>query len=192
MNLFASAAFGAGLAFSLAVPPGPVNAMIASASVSSSGMFKGTAIGLGAMTADATYLALILLVHQIIPTALERPLALVGGSFLIFLGYSILRKEGSGFASMTGRGYVSGVLVGLSNPYQLGWWLTAGLSMVDALGVASAAGFFGALLVWVILFPFSLNRITRRYGSYFPRAIRLVSGIAVIAFGLYFIGLALV
>ncbi len=155
-------------------------------------MFKGTAIGLGAMTADATYLALILLVHQIIPTALERPLALVGGSFLIFLGYSILRKEGSGFASMTGRGYVSGVLVGLSNPYQLGWWLTAGLSMVDALGVASAAGFFGALLVWVILFPFSLNRITRRYGSYFPRAIRLVSGIAVIAFGLYFIGLALV
>jgi threonine/homoserine/homoserine lactone efflux protein len=190
INPFASVALGAGLALSLAVPPGPINAMMASVSVSNGGALKGTAIGFGAITADATYLALVLLLHDFIPPVLEKPLALVGGCFLLFIGYSIIRGDGSNLIRFASRGYISGVLVGLTNPYQLGWWLTAGLSMVEILGYSSAAGFFGALFVWVFAFPFTLNKITRRYGGSISKVIRFASGIAVIGFGFFFIFLA--
>jgi threonine/homoserine/homoserine lactone efflux protein len=47
------------IGLSLAVPPGPINAIIAAESVKKS-YLDGIKVGLGAMTADATYLAITL------------------------------------------------------------------------------------------------------------------------------------
>jgi threonine/homoserine/homoserine lactone efflux protein len=184
MDGITSAALGAALAFSLAVPPGPINAMMAASSPG--GALKGTFVGLGAITADTIFLIIILIAHQNIPLYIRPALFILGGFFLLFMSYRVLLASSRGTVSAT-SGYISGVTVGLSNPYQLGWWLTAGLSMVTILGYASVAGFFGALFLWVFGFPYALHKVSGRYSDSFPRAVRWVSAFTLSVFGLYFI-----
>src|SRR5579875_2074666 len=171
MGVLESAILGAGLAFSLAVPPGPINAMMAATSVTN--RFRASLIGFGAMTAGA------------IPGFLKPPLAVIGGFIIIFMGAKLIMQKGSKEGSS--GGYFSGLFVGISNPYQLGWWITGGLTMVSIFGYASIAGFFGALFIWVTAFPLALSKLTQRYKDTIPRLVRLVSAIALFLFGIYFL-----
>jgi len=183
MGILESAFLGAGLAFSLAIPPGPINAMMAATSTIS--RFRASLIGFGAMTADAVFLSVVVLLHGAIPGNLRPPLAIIGGLVIIYMGTKLTmekeNKEGKG------GGYFSGLFVGISNPYQLGWWVTAGLTMVSIFGYASIAGFFGALLVWVTAFPFALSKLTQKYKDTLPKLVKLVSAVALFLFGIYFL-----
>jgi threonine/homoserine/homoserine lactone efflux protein len=183
MGVLESAILGAGLAFSLAVPPGPINAMMAATSVTN--RFRASLIGFGAMTADAIFLSVVILLHGAIPGFLKPPLAVIGGFIIIFMGAKLIMQKGSKEGSS--GGYFSGLFVGISNPYQLGWWITGGLTMVSIFGYASIAGFFGALFIWVTAFPLALSKLTQRYKDTIPRLVRLVSAIALFLFGIYFL-----
>jgi threonine/homoserine/homoserine lactone efflux protein len=183
MGILESAFLGAGLAFSLAVPSGPINAMMAATSVTS--RFKATLIGFGAMTADAVFLSIVILLHGAIPIYFKPPLAVIGGIVIIFMGAKLIMQKQS---REGGRGgYFSGLFVGISNPYQLGWWITGGLTMVSIFGYASLAGFFAALLVWVTAFPLALSKLTQKYKDTMPKLVRLVSATALFLFGIYFL-----
>src|SRR5512136_3343457 len=65
LEALAGAGIGVLLALSLAAPPGPVNALIASHGVTRSWR-AGFLVGLGAMTVDLTWLTLSVLAHSLL------------------------------------------------------------------------------------------------------------------------------
>ena len=199
MVLEALAAFAAGilLGLSIAAPPGPMNALIASNTVTRSRL-AGHLTGLGAMTADAIFLAVTVGVGSAIqPTRGFRILLyLLGAGVLFFLAartYPLLRK-GLEVRKMPGsedpaRAYLSGLLLGLTNPFQILWWLTAGLAFMTGIGPAVAAGFLLGIVTWIVAFPYTLDLASRRWkGTY--RAVILASLVLLMVFGAYLAALA--
>jgi len=176
---------GAAFGFLLAVPPGPMNALIASESTRSP--LSGFSVGFGAMSADMilmviTYIAYSLLAdlaHYIYP---------VGFAVMIYLSYSILKStlrttKPSGKSPLLN--YLVGLTMGLSNPYQVFWWLTAGLSFMSIFGPWSIAGLFLAILVWITAFPWIVNRGVSLGGPRVGLIIRLISAAGLLSFAAY-------
>jgi threonine/homoserine/homoserine lactone efflux protein len=94
----ASVIAGVILGLSLGIPPGPVNAAIAAESAKRS-YVGGIKIGLGAMTADFTYLVLTVIgVAVLLTGSLARDaISLIGGLILLYFAYAVL---GSSFMDL--------------------------------------------------------------------------------------------
>ena len=194
------------LGLSLAAPPGPMNAVIAEESVAR-GWTSGFAAGLGAMTADACFFVLALVgvvaVVQEYPT-LEAALFAVGGLLMLYYAYGAVLDAGS-FSdadAADGRGFRKAFVLALANPYQVTWWLTAGVGLLDpgqisafgyslpaANGALTVAGFFGGILVWITVFPASLRAAGDRVDA-FGTGVAYVSAAVLALFGLAFLGTA--
>lgn len=171
------------LGLSMAAPPGPINAMIANESLVSK--FHGTAVGLGAMTADLIFFIITFTIRNIIPREIIYPLYVAGGILMLYLSFSIFKSK---MTSKSRKGnYISGLLIGLSNPYQLSWWLTAGLFMIQEFSLLIAPFFFTGILIWVICFPFIINKIGNKYGRY----VKIFSIATLAGFGVYMLFLGL-
>jgi len=91
---FAKFLLGALLGYSLAVPPGPMNALIAAWSLKS--FRHGFAVGAGAMSADF----LLMLLTLALSTALKSlgeiyytPFYAAGGAFFLYLAYKIAASK---------------------------------------------------------------------------------------------------
>ena len=210
-----AASFGAGvlLGIGAAVPPGPVNLEIARRATRG-GMFAGAAVGFGAVTVDvvlATLLSLGVLALIDRTPWLRVPITLVGIALLAYLGAAALRSFlRSRRATPTGpapaatddaagpapafRGYVTGLLLCGTSPYQAAFWLTAVPAILARSGDAGRAdgigprlglcgGVFAATLTWVVCFSGfvafarSLDRRQR-----LPRAMDLAGGVVLLGF----------
>ncbi len=79
------------LGLSLAGPPGSVNSIIANEALKSP--LHGTLVGLGAMTADLTFFAIVFLTNGIISPTILKVIYVIGGIFMLYLGISILRSK---------------------------------------------------------------------------------------------------
>jgi threonine/homoserine/homoserine lactone efflux protein len=176
-------ALGFTLGLSLAVPPGPVNAVIASEGAVKA--TRGTLVGLGAMTADATFMVLTLVVGNWLPESARRPLTLVGGMVFVAMGVLVLRSSSSGRRA-SGTQYLTGLTMGLTNPFQIAWWLTAGLTLVTAFGPLVVAGFFSGIVVWIIAFPLALRKGVVAFGSKVIEIIKTISAGVLFAYGIWF------
>ncbi len=184
-------AFGLALGFSLAVPPGPMNAFIAAQSVRS--RRRGTLTGLGAMSADAVLAAVVFLLSSALDlSAYARGLYLVGAVVMAYFGVHLLRTRAETGAAgpSDARTYTTALGIGLSNPFQILWWLTAGLAFAYLGGAVLLVGLFGAIAVWVVAFPIVVRAGAERSPRFAP-AVTLVSAGAMIAFAAYFVVLAL-
>ncbi|QKQ99749.1 LysE family transporter [Metallosphaera tengchongensis] len=165
------------LGLSLAAPPGPVNSVIASESLRSK--LHGMSVGLGAMTADFTFFLLTFFFGNFIPIEVRYVFYIVGGIFMIWLSIQVLK---SSMSSRTTRGnYITGLLMGLTNPFQIAWWLTSGLFMVQEIGILAIPGFFGGIVIWITVFPIFVHR----YGKGISHLIKIVSFLILLAFGSY-------
>ncbi|MFB6093368.1 MAG: LysE family translocator [Halanaeroarchaeum sp.] len=174
--LLAAASLLAGvlLGLSLAAPPGPMNAVIAEESVNR-GFRAGVAAGLGAMTADAVFFVLALggLVAFVehAPT-LRSAMVGIGGLLMFYFAYGAVMGAGSFTDGEAGdaAGFGKAFALALTNPYQITWWLTAGIGLlnpgtIEAFGVSLAAthgtltilGFFGGIGLWITAFPAGLR-----------------------------------
>ncbi len=180
------------LGFSLTVAPGPMNALIASQSVRS--WRAGFVTGLGAMSADAVLGGLVFALSAIVDfAAYLRWVYVLGCGVMAFMGYRLLVRRRVGSAPDHGpvRTYSTALAFGVSNPFQILWWLTAGLAFAYLGGLVLFAGLFGAILVWIVGFPYAVAAGAR--GS--PRAEQWVtvgSGAILLAFAAYFAYLAAV
>jgi len=190
MNLLESFALGVALGFSLAGPPGPMNALIAAQSARA--FRSGVVTGLGAMTSDAILGTLVFTLSRVVDlSAYLRPIDAVGAGMLVFLAVRTLRDRGVTGVRGTGdvRTFSQGVGIGLTNPFQVAWWLTAGLAFAGLGGPLLFVGLFGAIAVWVVAFPYAVHAGTQRY----PAArvgITYVSVGILFAFAAYFAYLA--
>jgi threonine/homoserine/homoserine lactone efflux protein len=183
--------FGLLLGFSLTIPPGPMNAFIASQAVRS--FREGVTAGFGAMSADLVLGALVYALHSsVVLTSELRWIYLVGAGVMVYLGVGILRgasahppPETTGVPT-----YTRAFGLGLSNPFQIVWWLTAGLAFAYLGGWVLFVGLFGAVAVWIVAFPWAVHAGTERRPS-IARAVLVVSGVVIFAFAAYFLFLAL-
>ena len=210
--------FLAGLLFGLALaaPPGPMNAIIAEESVVR-GWLAGFVAGLGAMVADVVFFVLALAgVATFVEEwpQLRASMVTVGGVLMLYFALDAARSarmtlteiESAGDA----RGFQKALVLGLTNPFQILFWLTVGVALLnpgtidvleytpyvgDALAgtvvvetgsVALLAGLFGGIVVWIVGFPAMLVAAGRRVDALAP----LVAGTSTLilaGFGLLFL-----
>jgi threonine/homoserine/homoserine lactone efflux protein len=190
MNLLESAAFGLVLGFSLAVPPGPMNAWIAS--VAARSYRDGVVTGVGAMSADGILGAVVFSLSAFVDLhPFVRPVDAIGAVALTYFGLRILlrRADDAAAPAGVGRTYSRAIVLGLTNPFQIVWWLTAGLAFARLGGAVLLVGLFGGIAVWVLGFPYAVRRgVEHRPRLY--RAVVVLSGAVMIAFAAYFAWLA--
>lgn len=178
------------LGVSIAAPPGPVNA--AAALQATRSWLAGWLTLAGAMTADGVFFALTSLgLTALIASGEARDaLFVAGGALMLFLAYSTLagaRKRPDEGAARTGRfPYVLGLTIGLTNPFQLAWWIAVGIGMVSSFGSSIVLGFFSGILAWTLFYATLLRAGISRYRSVYPVLV-YASGALLAAFGAWFL-----
>lgn len=194
---------GVALGFSIAAPPGPITALAAQ-KVASRSWLSGWLVMLGATAADAVFFVLTYYGVARLVTPSERGLLFVaGGLLLLYLAFSTAksarRPEGSTSPSRSDRWSSSsmgkypfflGLSVGLTNPYQLGWWVAIGAGMVSEFGGSVAVGFFVGILSWTLIFSTLVHEGVARYQRLAP-VIAYASAAVMAGFGLWFLGAGL-
>ena len=181
---------GALLGVSLAVPPGPMNAWIVGAS--SRSYRAGVATGLGAVTADAILGIVVYTLGRVAHLeSVVRFVYVLGAAALAYFTFRLLRgiRQPPVVTNEVGS-YAPSLALGLSNPYQILWWLTAGIGFVYVGGPLLLVGLFGALVLWVFFLPAAVRTGTRR-SPRVQRAVAFGSAAAMAAFAAYFVALAI-
>ncbi|BFI75561.1 LysE family translocator [Sulfurisphaera ohwakuensis] len=177
MNIFYAFGLGIVMGLSIAAPPGPINAMMAHESIRSS--LHGTAVGAGAMTADFIFFWLTYFFKSIIPSSALIFFYFIGGAYMLYLAYGVLKIKG--FKATIKGSYVKGLTTAIVNPYQISWWLTFGISMLQQFSVFIAPGFFTGIVIWIFSFPMIINKIGEKYVI----GVKIFSFIVLLAFGIY-------
>lgn len=208
---------GAIFGLALAAPPGPMNAIIAEESVLR-GWRAGFKTGLGAMTADVLFfflaLAGVVTFIREFPT-LQAGMFLIGGGLMLYFAYGAARSAREQFqnaATPSSRGFWKAFVLSLTNPYQILFWLTAGVGLltpgtVDVLSYASdslagivvvetgsaalVVGLFCGVAGWIVGFPAALTAAKSRVEALSP-IVAYGSAIVLGGFGVYFISDVLV
>jgi len=154
--------FGYALGLSMAAPLGPVNAVIMNESVKSP--FHGTSVGLGAMTADFIFFLIVYNFRLFIPRAALIFIYFFAASFMIYLAFMIGKSK---ISNRNKKGnYFIGLVMGITNPFQILWWVSAGLFMVNQFSTITAIGFFTGILTWIVIFPIFIKRYFENYYKY--------------------------
>ena len=189
---------GTGIGLSLAAPPGPVNAIIASHTVTRSWR-AGFLVGLGATTADTIFLGVSVLAHSAISSIRSwiSLIALLGAAVLAFFAWNAFRawnRPGDILESKPeehAKSYATGLSVNITSPFPFLWWLTAGLVLIDQLGPAVLVGFFAGLFLWISGFPLALREAQRRIARTY-QAVLLFSIVCLTAFAAWLVWYAVV
>ncbi len=178
---------GAVLGITLAAPPGPVMAVMATAA--SRGRSRESLLtALGAITADALWLALVTL--GFITFLADRPrivgiLGLGGAGLLFWMSWGALRAARAGVQETALRGsYRLGLLTVLTSPFSFAWWMANGALLLATLKWGGIAGMFVALVAYSI----AITHAFRWMGSRFRHtalAIAYVSVAMLAGFGIY-------
>ena len=210
-----SLGFGVVFGLALAAPPGPMNAIIAEESVVR-GWLAGFTAGLGAMTADVCFFVLSVLGAVTVVGSVPRLRAAmvgVGGLLMVYFAYGAARDAVTGHrweGEAAGRGFVKAFALALTNPYQIVFWLSVGVGLlqpgtVDLLShvpyvggrlagtfvvrtgsPALLVGFFAGIVAWIVGFPASLVLAGRRVDRFAP-AVAALSAMVLLAFGAWFL-----
>jgi threonine/homoserine/homoserine lactone efflux protein len=168
-----------------------MNALIASRAAVS--LRAGVVTGFGAMSADLILGALVYALRSVVDlTSVVRYVYVVGAVVMAYLGYRLLTTPPAApSAEPAGlRTYSQALGIGLSNPFQIVWWLTAGLAFAYLGGLVLYVALFAAVLVWVLVFPYAIHVGTRERPGV-ARAVVYASGAILLAFAAYFAYLAI-
>ena len=182
--------FAAGLVLglSLAAPPGPVMAIMATASAQGRPR-ESVVTAMGAIVGDAVWL--LLAVAGFITVLRSHPrvigaLGIVGGAMLLWMAWQGFRSARRGIADSRLRGsFRVGFATVLSSPYSFAWWVASGPIVISTLRVPGIVGLFFSLVVYTIAFSYALSWL----GARVKHAALVVAyvGVAMLSlFGIYF------
>lgn len=179
----ASLLAGFALGLSLAIPPGPINAIIAR-EASRHGAAAAIRVGVAAPIADTLYmLAVVLGLPHLVDTEPYLPvLALLGGVLMAWLAWAAARPPRAG-AEPPKALFAAVFALSMANPVQVGWWLTAGTAFLGEQGVLGMVGFVAAVFGWVVAFSEGMARGARRWGWLEP-LVAVASADLLLAFAL--------
>ena len=209
-TVLAGAVFG----LAIAAPPGPMNAVIAEESVLR-GWTAGFRAGLGAMTADVCFFLLALFgavtVVERVPAVRGVAFAL-GGVLMLYFAYGAACDASDSSEeppTEAGRGFSKAFVLAITNPFQIAFWLTIGIGLLEpgridvlsslpmdglsgVLVVATGsstllAGFFAGIAVWIVGFPATLVAAERRAAGV-GSGVAYASALVLAGFGVLFLG----
>ncbi|MBX0321823.1 LysE family translocator [Halomicroarcula sp. F13] len=220
LALLPTAVGGVVFGLALAAPPGPMNAVIAEESALR-GWRAGLLAGLGAMTADACFFVLSLVGAAAVVTetpGLRDAMVAVGGLLMLWFAYGAVQDANAlssvdveAAATEESRGFRKALVLALTNPYQVVFWLTVGvgllqpgtldvLSYLPAVGAEAAgllvvqtghpvllAGLFGGIVVWITGFPAAIVAARQRVERLAP-VVAWVSAAVLAGSGVLFLG----
>jgi threonine/homoserine/homoserine lactone efflux protein len=172
---------GAGLGLSLAIPPGPVNALIAR-EASRHGAWGGIRAGLPAPTLDTVYMLIVVFgLPQVLDIGPATPwLAGVGALLMLYLAWDTARVRDSVAAPPPAKALALWAVT-LTNPFQYAWWLSAGTAFLGEQGLWGAAGFVAAVFGWVVVLSNLVHHGAQRW-SWFTPAMMLLSADLLLVF----------
>ena len=194
------------LGFSIAAPPGPINAAIANRIASSKSWRSGFDVGLGAMTADGFFLLMTYLGWtRVISTHAEffSWIYLTGGVVLVIYALFVLLRYRSAVSavvqkaqrnvqstklnpSQAKQSYALGLSMGLTNPYQIAWWLSVGLAAISSFGALVAAGFFLGIVIENTIYTTALMYGFLRFKK-IDWVVLITTSAVLLAFGFWFL-----
>jgi putative LysE/RhtB family amino acid efflux pump len=184
---------GLALGFAIAVSPGPISFLWLRRTLER-GWWAGLSSGLGVAVADTTYAALGAFGAAAVSAVLlgqERWIRLAGGAALVLLGLrSLLAKSGATppRERAAAADFGSMLVLTLANPQTIVLYAAAfaGLGLKPAPGTAAllVAGVFCGSEAWWLLAGAGVTAVRRRVGERVTAALRVLSGLAVAAFGL--------
>ncbi|OIP53248.1 MAG: lysine transporter LysE [Helicobacteraceae bacterium CG2_30_36_10] len=182
------------LGFGAAVPLGPINILIMNEAIK---RYKnGVAIGLGAMSADITYLSLILfsLMAYLKQPIILNTLSIFGGVFLLYLAYTIFKNRDAKIDTSVQtiekenifKLYIKGYLLTFMNPYTIAFWLSlSGYITAKELNPYSVIlGLLSAILLWVSAMPYFVHKSRHKISQKMSYSIALVSSVIMFAFSI--------
>lgn len=194
------------IGFSGAMMPGPVSAMAVTEGARR-GFWAGPLLTLGHALAELTIVVgLALGLGRVLALPFVSALiGLLGGTFLLWMGYSIIRDTRRGMVSlelapaeaqgMARFGLVgAGLLTSVANPYWVLWWATIGAGYVVFSLQASIAGllafYLGHILSdlsWNSLLSFLVASGRHRLHEGIYRRVLIACGFFLMIFSLYFL-----
>ncbi len=181
------------LGLGAAVPIGPINIFIINQALRN---YKNSvAIGLGAMSADALYLGVMMLGFGSLVSDkfFLEVVGLFGVVFLFFMAFVLYRSRNKDIShnhenireTSLLRYYFSGFAMTLVNPYTVAFWISvSGYSINKSL--ESSIAFFGlflAILLWIILMPYMVSRSKHNISNKISYFINLISAFILFCFG---------
>ncbi len=192
--------------FSGAMMPGPVTTVIVTESARR-GFWTGPLVTLGHVLVElAIVCGLIFGLGDLLKNAtVAGTIGLLGGLFLLWMGYGIARSALTGQVSLNlgnskdaprvaQNPVAAGILTSLSNPYMLLWWSTVGtlwLITFRAFGaIGLAAFYFGHTLAdwaWNCLVALVVSTGRRFIGDRAYRTVLFVCGLFLLILSVYFI-----
>ncbi|MGI6037356.1 MAG: LysE family translocator [Limnochordia bacterium] len=199
MFIFLSA-FTIGL--SGAMMPGPL-LTVTIAQSARRGFWAGPLLVLGHGLLELTLIGgLILGLQQFLTRpGVMGPLGLIGGSFLLWMGWGILRSARHTYLDTANEGaqgswgpVLAGVVTSISNPYWILWWATIGASYITiatAQGWHQVIAFFSghllADLLWYSLVALMIATGKQWLKPKVYQGILFLCGLALVALAGYFI-----
>jgi threonine/homoserine/homoserine lactone efflux protein len=189
---------GAALGISAAAQPGPFQAYLLAQSLRN-GAGRTLPVALVPLVSDAPVIAIVLAVLAQLPAGLLRVLQIAGGAVVIWLAVATLRAvrsppHGGGGEDARPRGFLRGALLNLTNPNAwIFWSLVGGPILAGAWraepsrAVLFLAGFYACLVGGSATLVVAAGA-ARRLGPRLERALGVVSGVALLGFGLFQIG----
>jgi threonine/homoserine/homoserine lactone efflux protein len=191
--------------FSGALMPGPLLTVVISGSARR-GFWEGPALVLGHAVAEFLIVAALAagLSRLLKRNLVAGLIGLLGGAFLLWMGFGIVRSAWWGTVSLeqaTGAEaglqlgpVITGIVVSISNPYWVLWWATVGASYValslgrGPLGLGSF--YFGHILSdlsWYSLVALLIAKGKTLLSQPIYRLILLGCGLFLIALSIYFV-----
>ena len=164
--LFQSFLEGFFLGLGAAVPLGPINVLIMSNALRH--YRAAVALGGGAMSADITYLLLILLglFHFMEHPTIKIVMALTGSAFLLYLAWLIFKGRHKPIhlqkidKAPIFANWLKGYTLTLLNPYTDIFWLSVSAYIatkkLDLL--FTVFGLFSAILCWITFMPLAIHK----------------------------------
>jgi len=178
--------------------PGPVTA--AAIAMGSRNRFAGPLMAIGHGIIEFPLMILIILgMDKILKsTPTKITIGLAGGAFLLFMAIGMLkssrRKEQLNAKPTRTGPLTAGILLSVGNPYFLIWWATVGLALAmtaKGLGIWAFALFaivhWLCDLVWLTALSWASFKGSVLLGPRTQRIVLLICGLALLAFGLFFI-----
>jgi len=194
-----SSAFARGLVLgvAMAAPVGPMSLLCMRRTLAG-GFPAGFVSGLGVASADAVYGAIAAFGLVAVTDVLvgQQPwLRLVGGAFIAYLGLKTLRARPTEAAPGVGSGRLAGLYASIfaltmTNPATIVMFMAlfAGLGLGAGAGglatpLAMVVGVFAGSALWWLLLTGGVALARGRLSERLVRAVNVVSGVALVGFG---------
>jgi L-lysine exporter family protein LysE/ArgO len=189
------ASFSQGFLFGLgaAVPLGPINVLIMSTALRNYPAAVG--FGAGAMSADATYLVLLLfgLLSLLDHPTIMAVMGVAGAGFLLYMSYGIwshrydpIHLQTVENAPPVWTNYLKGYALTLLNPYTVVFWLSVSTYIQTAhlQPLWTVSGMFSGIMLWITLMPLLIHRTKHLFSQKIVTIISTVSAAVIAFFGL--------